>query len=106
MKDFRFYLEQPGVQLEIYNNRPGLNQLEKEIMEKTLSQVQASFLQDFGTEGSFEIKFIRQKVGGKGARYVNGTKPVYKIVATDAKTGAILKQHPKWLDRFSKYAKF
>lgn len=105
MKDFGFYLDQWGVQEEIYTNRPGLNMLEKQIMEKALSEITAGFLQEFGTEGKFELKFIRQKIGGKGARYVSGTRPVYKIVAADAKTGAILKAHPKWLEKYSKNAR-
>ena len=105
MKDFRFHLDQWGVQEVVYAQNTELTTLEKQTMEKALSEVNASFIQDYGTEGSFEIKFIRVKIGGKGARYVNGTRPVYKITAGDAKTGAILKAHPGWLARFSQNAK-
>lgn len=105
MKDFKFYLDQWGVQDVIYQKNTELTTIERQVMERALSEVQNSFVQDFGTEGTFELKFIRQKIGGKGARYVNGTRPVYRISAGDKKTGAILKAHPLWLDRFNKKAK-
>ncbi len=111
MKDFKFHLDQWGVQEVIYNNRPGLNILEKEKMEKALANVQAAFVQDFGTVGNFELQFIRQKIEGKGARYVNGTRPVYRVVPTDAKTRIIIRNHnlkhnDNWLGKFGKQLKF
>lgn len=105
MKDFKFHLDQWGVQEVVYAQNTELTTLEKHTMEKALSEVKAAFIQEFGTEGNFEIKFQRVKIGGKGARYVNGTRPVYKIVAADSKTGALLKRQPGWLARFSQNAK-
>lgn len=111
MKDFKFYLDQWGVQDVIYNKRPGLNQLEKQIMEKALNEASAAFVQDFGKIGKFELKYTRQKIKGRGARYVSGTRPVYQIVAADASTAIVIRNHNKknnddWLGKFSKNAKF
>lgn len=103
-KNIKFYLEQPGVQEVIYRGSK-LRNIEREVMERALSEVRAAFLQEFGFEGSFNLAFLYTKVGGKGIGYVNGSRPVYRIKATDAKTGAVLKRNPGWLDRFSKEAK-
>lgn len=111
MKDFKFHLDQWGVQEVIYASNAHLTNLEKEQMEKALGRIQAAFVQDFGTTGSFDLQFIRQKIGGKGARYVNGIRPVYRAVATDAKTRTILKRHnlkhnENWLGKFGNQLKF
>lgn len=105
MSNVKFYLEQQGVQQVIYNNTQ-LEKLEQRVMENAKSQAEAAFLRDFGTAGHFEIKFIRVKVGGKGAAYVNGTRPVYRLVPADAGTAALLKKQPRWLAQFNQGAKF
>lgn len=105
MPKIKFYLEQQGVQQVIYNNAK-LESLERQVIEGAKSQVEAAFLRDFGTVGHFEIKFVRTKVGGKGAAYVNGTRPVYRLVPADAGTTALLKKQPRWLEQFSQGAKF
>ena len=111
MKDFKFYLDQWGVQDKIYNNSPGLNQLEKSVMEKALNEVNAAFVQEFGKIGNFRLEYKRQRVKGKGAKYVNGTRPVYQIVAQDSTTRIILRNYAlkygqNWLDKFNKGMKF
>ena len=105
MPKIKFYLEQQGVQQVIYNNAK-LESLERQVIEGAKSQVEAAFLRDFGTVGHFEIKFVRTKVGGKGAAYVNGTRPVYRLVPADAGTTTLLKKQPRWLEQFSQGAKF
>lgn len=106
MSKIKFYLEQYGVQQVIYNNNSQLEALERQVIESAKSQIEAAFLRDFGTAGNFEIRFIRTKVGGKGAAYVNGTRPVYRLVAADKKTAGLLKSKPRWLEQFSQGAKF
>lgn len=106
MSKIKFYLEQQGVQQVIYNNNSALEGLERQAMESAKGQVEAAFLRDFGTPGNFEINFVRTKVGGKGAAYVNGTRPVYRLVAADKKTAGLLASKPRWLDQFSHGAKF
>lgn len=103
-KDVKFYLEQSGVSEVVYRSGK-LKNVEREVMERELSEIKATFLQEFGFEGSFILEFTYAKVGGKGAGYVNGVRPTYRIRAADARTGAILKKNPGWLGRFSKNAK-
>lgn len=104
--DVKFFIDQPGVQESIYQSNKKLQSLERDVMERALSEVRAAFLQEFGFEGSFNLSFQWNKVGGKGAQYIpGGVRPVYKIRAADAATAATLKRHPGWLDKFSKGAK-
>lgn len=103
-KDVKFYLDQAGVRDVVYRGGK-LKNVEREVMEKELSEVRAAFLQEFGFEGSFNLEFAYAKVGGKSAGYVNGVRPTYRISATDARTGAVLKRNPGWLGKFSKGAK-
>lgn len=72
----------------ILKNNEKLRQLEEQMIQERLSRIQAQFISDFGTEGNFEIKFT-----------VGQARMNYRIVAADAKTGAILKNHPKWLEK-------
>ena len=103
MKDFKFYLDQQGVQEVIYHSTK-LSETERQIYERALSQATASFLQEFGTEGKFVVEFKRAKVSHIKAQ-AGATRPTYRIKAADAKTGAILKAHPGWLARFNQNAK-
>lgn len=103
-KDVKFYLDQAGVRDVVYQGGK-LKNIEREVMERALSEVRAAFLQEFGFEGNFNLEFRYSKVGGKGAGYVNGVRPNYRIRAADARTGAVLKRNPGWLGRFAKNAK-
>lgn len=71
---------------------PEIANIEQDIMMQRLSQVKAEFLNHFGFEGNFEIK----KVDTNSKR----SRTTFRIVASDARTGAILKQHPGWLAKF------
>lgn len=101
----KFYLSQPGVQQAVYKSVK-LEHLERDVMEKALAEVSAAFLQDFGFAGAFRLEFVNRKVGGKSASYIpSAIRPVYKVIADNAQTAAILKQNPGWLARFAKNAK-
>lgn len=85
----------------IYYNESGLREImkgqkiadiEQQIMSQKLSQVQAEFLQHFGTEGNFIVK----KVDTNSRR----SRTTFRIVANDAKTSAMLKRQPGWLNKF------
>ena len=71
--------------------------LEKELMERKLSQISAEFVQRFGRQGSFAIK-AEQTSGGRGGR----RRLAYRIVATSRTTTALLKKEPGWLGKFLK----
>jgi hypothetical protein len=70
-----------------------LAEIEQDLMMKKLDQIKAEFLQSFGTEGSFELK----RVDTNSRR----SRTTFRIVAADAKTGALLKRNPGWLARFT-----
>lgn len=101
MSKIRVYIEQSSVQNAVYRSAK-LQSLERDVMERVLSEVRAAFLNEFGTEGKFNLQFQWGKVNSP---YVNGVRPVYKVVAADAKTTVILKRNPGWLARFSQGAR-
>lgn len=90
----KIYYNSSGVQDVLMGEK--LANLEREMMESKLSEIQAQFVMDFGTEGAF---MIEQHTSAPNPKF-GTTRTTFRIVATDAKTGAILKRHPGWLDKF------
>ena len=94
MSKVGFYYDEAGLS-RLLQRDPDLQKLEQEIMMQKLDEVRARFLQDFGTEGAFELKAAST---GGGANHRPRT--AFRICAADAKTGAILKRNPGWLGQF------
>lgn len=94
MANFKLKINQSGVREAILKGNAKLKSLEQDVMMRALSEVKAAFIQDFGTPGEFTLKYDPWP-----------TRSGYQIQAADARTRAILKAHPRWLDRFSKGAK-
>lgn len=69
-----------------------MSQLEQQIMTQKLSQIEASFLQQFGFNGSFTLKAVTTN-SRRG-------RVTYRIVAANARTTAALKRQPGWLAKF------
>lgn len=69
-----------------------MSQLEQQIMMQELSQVQAAFFQQFGFNGSFEIKAVTTNS--------RRSRVTYRISTADARTTAVLKRKPGWLGKF------
>lgn len=69
-----------------------MSQLEQQIMTQKLSQIEASFLQQFGFNGSFTLKAVTTN-SRRG-------RVTYRIVAANARTTAVLKRQPGWLAKF------
>ena len=84
------YYDEGGIR-QIMKGQPIAN-LEQDIMMQKLNQIQAEFLQSFGTEGKFEIK----RVDTNSRR----SRTTFRIVAADAKTTTLLRKQPGWLARF------
>lgn len=101
-KNVKFHLSQEGVKEEIYLGSPKLRELEREVAEHALSEARAAFLQEFGFPPALNLEFRYAKVSSP---YVNGLRPIYRIKAGDARTGAILKRYPGWLGKFAQNAK-
>lgn len=91
----KFWLDRPGAGEEILKGNSKVKKLEQKVMEDALSEIQAEFLTEFGFEGRFELQFKPTSL-----------RSAYRIRAADKRTGAILKAHPLWLDKFAKGAKF
>ena len=66
--------------------------IEQDIMMQKLSQIKAEFLQTFGFEGGFELKAVTTNS--------RRSRVTYRIVATDKRTGGILKSNSGWLKKF------
>ena len=84
------YYNEPGLR-DIMKGQP-LADLEQQVMMQKLSQVKAEFLNTFGIEGSFEVR--RVVTNSKRSR------TTFRIVASNARTTAILKRQPGWLAKF------
>ena len=84
------YYNEPGIRSIMKDHK--LSSMEQQIMQQKLAQIKAEFLQSFGTEGNFGIKAVT--TNSKRSRIT------YRIVASDAKTTALLKRNPGWLSRF------
>lgn len=67
--------------------------LEQQIMMQKLDGIRAEFMQRFGFSGGFEIK----KIDTNSRR----SRTTFRIVASDARTTAVLKGEPGWLARFN-----
>lgn len=71
-----------------------IKKLEQTALENELALIKAEFLTQFGFEGGFEIRYEP-----------TSQRSNYRLQATDARTGAVLKNHPGWLAKFSQGAK-
>lgn len=67
--------------------------LEQQIMMQKLDRIKAEFMQRFGFRGGFEIK----KVDTNSRR----SRTTFRIVASDARTTAVLKKESGWLAKFN-----
>lgn len=94
MGEIKFWLDQAGVNDVILMKNAKIDSLEREIMMRTLDEVRANFIQDFGFQGEFTVSYEPTKVRSR-----------FKIKAANSRTGAVLKAHPGWLGRFSQGAK-
>lgn len=87
------YYDEPTMR-ELMNGDK-ISAIEQDIIMQKLGEVQALFLQEFGFEGKFEVKKVTTS-GGRGHRY----RTSFRILATDPRTGRVLKQNPGWLGKF------
>lgn len=84
------YYDENGLRDILKGNE--ISQMEQQIMMERISRVQSEFLQRFGFNGKFEIK----RIDTNSRR----SRTTFRIVASDAKTTAVLKREPGWLDKF------
>ena len=90
MDKTKFYLDIAGTKQVVLNGK-GIEKLEREYMEKRLSEIEAAFMQHFGFSGKFELQFTPTRL-----------RAVWRIRATDPRTGAALKREPGWLAQFAR----
>lgn len=73
--------------------------LEREIMMRKKSEVEAAFLQRFGVPGTFKFSVVRsQNKTWGGHRY--GGRVIFRIIPDDARTYALLRKVPGWINQF------
>ena len=76
-----------------------MENMEQQIMMSKKSQVEAAFLNHFGTTGSFKVSVVRSSnKTWKGKRFAG--RVIFRIVPNDAKTYAILRKQPGWIEQF------
>lgn len=73
--------------------------MEKEIMMRKKGEVEAAFLQKYGVPGKFKFSVVRsQNKTWGGHRY--GGRVIFRIIPDDARTYALLRKNPGWLNQF------
>lgn len=77
-----------------------ISKIEQDIMMQKLNEIQASFLQEFGFQGNFEIKSVTTSGVSKSSGTFHGGRTSWRVVAADKRTGAILKRNQGWLAKF------
>lgn len=74
---------------DILKNNTALQSMEDAALNSVLGDIEAQFFQTFGVEGKFQVAdFTTDRSSAK-------------IQAADARTGAVLKANPRWLDQFT-----
>lgn len=76
-----------------------LEQMEREIMLRKKSEVEAAFLQKFGVPGKFKFSVVRSSnKTWKGRRHAG--RVIFRIIPDDARTYVLLRKVPGWIDQF------
>ena len=79
---------------------PEIASLEQEIMMRKKSEIEAAFLQKFGVPGAFKISVVRtSNKTWNGGKYYGG-RVIYRVIPDSAKTYALLRKVPGWIDQF------
>ena len=92
--NIKIWLNDEGVgQILRYNDK--LESIEREEIERMLSQIKSEFLMTFGFDGNFAIQAVQTRPGKSHGRLS------YRIVANDSRTGAVLKNNQGWLAKFA-----
>lgn len=102
-KKIKFYLDTQGVQQEIYRG-DGIEQLERRVVEKTIAEIEAAFLNTFGYPGQFKAQLMYRPVHAKGAPS-GAQRPVFRIWPADTQTRLTIEAQPGWLGQFAENAK-
>lgn len=88
MTNVRFSLDRKEVGRQILKNNSQVQSIERQEMRGLIGIISAQFLQEFGYQGVFRVKeFYTDRFS-------------VKIEPADAKTAALLKKSPGWLDKF------
>lgn len=77
-----------------------MESMEQEIMMQKKSEVEAAFFQEFGVPGKFKFSVIRTS-NHKWRGCFHSGRVIYRIIPDDARTYALLRQKPGWIDRFT-----
>lgn len=92
----KIWLDNKGLEQTMLTGS-GIERIEREVMERRLSEIQGQFIIDFGFEGKFEIKSQETQPDKNGV-----VRARYMIAAADARTTATLQRQRGWLNKFVK----
>lgn len=76
-----------------------IEDMEQQIMMQKKSEIEAAFFQKFGVEGSFKFSVVRTNNKKWYGRY-HGGRVIFRIIPDDARTYALLRKYPGWIDQF------
>lgn len=78
-----------------------IENLEREIMMRKKSEVEAAFLQKFGVPGKFKFSVVRSSNKTWRGAY-HGGRVIFRIIPDDGRTYYLLRKDPGWLNQFIK----
>ena len=93
------YYDQSDTGLKGIMSSSQMEALEQEIMMQKKSEVEAAFLQKFGVPGAFKFSVVRTSNKTWFDKY-HGGRVIYRIIPDDARTYALLRKEPGWIDQF------
>lgn len=76
-----------------------IESMEQEIMMRKKSEIEAAFFQKFGEPGAFKFSVVRTANHKWHGRSHSG-RVIYRIIPDSARTYALLRKEPGWLDQF------
>ena len=100
MHKIGIYYDQSDNGLKGIMSSQQMESLERQIMMQKKSEVEAAFLQKFGVPGAFKFSVVRSQNKTWNAGKFYGGRVIYRIIPDHARTYALLRKAPGWLDKF------
>lgn len=90
MAKVRIWYDKKNIGNDILKGNQKLKDMERNAIQHALNNVEAQFMQQFGFQGKFEVKYDPTKYRSR-----------FRLIAADARTTAVLKKNPGWLKQFA-----
>lgn len=76
-----------------------MENMERQIMMQKKSEIEAAFLQRFGVPGKFKFSVVRSN-NKTWNEHRYGGRVIFRIIPDDARTYALLRRIPGWINQF------